>query len=203
MGKREETEKQILDAAIQIISEKGYNATKTNEVASLANISEAIIFKYYKTKKGLLTAVIYKAIEVLGRELAYKPINLILMGNPEKTLDEVFDIVIDDRIKIILKNHALAKVLFNEVQYHSDLRDIAVEKVVNPIIMDFKIFIKAHRDAGSVKPDLEDEIILRTIFAGLFAGVFKRVIMDEKFDEMELKREMNQVKLILLHGITA
>ena len=44
MGKREETEKQILDAAIQIISEKGYNATKTNEVAALANISEAIIF---------------------------------------------------------------------------------------------------------------------------------------------------------------
>lgn len=202
MGKREETEKQILNAAVHIISEKGYNATKTNEIAALANTSEAIIFKYYKTKKGLLAAIINKAVEVLGRELAYKPIQKILTNNADKSLDEVFDMIIEDRIKLILKNHALLKVLLTEVQYHSDLRDLVLEQVVNPIFMEFKIFMKVQRELGLIDPELDDEIILRMIASGLFSGVLKRVIMNQPFDEVEIKREMLQVKRILMKGIT-
>ena len=201
MGKREETEKQILNAAVQIISEKGYNATKTNEIATLANTSEAIIFKYYKTKKGLLEAIISKAVEVLGRELAYKPIRKILANNADKSLDEVFDMIIEDRIQLILKNHALLKVLLTEVQYHSDLRDIVLEQVVNPIFLEFKIFMKGQRELGLIDPELDDEIILRMIASGLFSCVLKRVIMNQAFDEVEIKNEMLQVKKILMKGI--
>ncbi len=203
MGKREETEKQILNAAVQIISEKGYNATKTNEIATLANTSEAIIFKYYKTKKGLLAAIINKAVEVLGRELAYKPIRKILTQNADKSLDEVFDMIIEDRIQLILKNHAILKVLLTEVQYHSDLRDLVLEQVVNPIFMEFKIFMKGQRDLGLIDSELDDEIILRMIASGLFSCVLKRVIMNQAFDEVEIKNEMLQVKKILMKGITA
>lgn len=203
MGKREETEKQILNAAVHIISEKGYNATKTNEIAALAHTSEAIIFKYYKTKKGLLAAIINKAVEVLGRELAYKPIQKILTNNADKSLDEVFDMIIEDRIKLILKNHALLKVLLTEVQYHSDLRDLVLDQVVNPIFMEFKIFMKVQRELGLIDPELDDEIILRMIASGLFSGVLKRVIMNQPFDEVEIKKEMLQVKRILMKGIAS
>ncbi|MBF4693802.1 TetR/AcrR family transcriptional regulator [Fusibacter ferrireducens] len=201
MGKREETEKQILNAAVQIISEKGYNATKTSEIAILADISEAIIFKYYKTKKGLLTAIVNKAIEVLGRELAYKPIQRILTSSADKSLDEVFDMIIEDRIQLILKNHALLKVMLTEVQYHTDLRDLVLDQVVNPIFKDFRVFMKVQRDLGLIDPELDDEIILRMIASGLFSSVLKRVIMNQPFDEVEIKREMLQVKRILMKGI--
>lgn len=201
MGKREDTEQQILNAAIKLISEKGYNAAKTNEIAEMANTSEAIIFKYFKTKKGLLTAIVYKAIELLGHELAYKPISNILKTHRERPLDEVMDLVIDDRINLILKNHMILKVLLSEIQYHSDLRDVAVAKVANPIFEDFKDFMAYHREQGSVDPQLDDEVIIQTIFSVLFIGVIKRVIMDTGMDEVALKKEMLQAKKIVLKGI--
>ncbi|GAU78590.1 TetR/AcrR family transcriptional regulator [Fusibacter sp. 3D3] len=202
MGKREDTEKQILNAAVQMISEKGYDATKTNEIAMLANTSEAIIFKYFKTKKGLLTAIVNKGVELLGRELAYKPIQKILIDNTSKSLDEVFDMIIEDRITLILKNHAILKVLLTEMQYHSDLRDHIIDQVVSPIFLEFRNFMKIHRERGIIDPELDDEVILRMIAAGLFSGVIKRVIMEQTFDASEMKREMLQVKTILLRGIT-
>ena len=53
------TEKQIniLSAAIELFSEKGYEATATSEIAKKAKVAEGTIFRYYKTKKDLLFAI--------------------------------------------------------------------------------------------------------------------------------------------------
>ena len=53
------TEKQIsiLSAAIELFSEKGYEATATSEIAKKAKVAEGTIFRYYKTKKELLYAI--------------------------------------------------------------------------------------------------------------------------------------------------
>src|SRR5476649_2639258 len=53
------TEKQIsvLLTAIDLFSEKGYEATSTSEIAKKANVAEGTIFRYYKTKKDLLFAI--------------------------------------------------------------------------------------------------------------------------------------------------
>ena len=53
------TEKQIniLSAAIELFSEKGYEATATSEIAKKAKVAEGTIFRYYKTKKELLFAI--------------------------------------------------------------------------------------------------------------------------------------------------
>ncbi|MCK4689198.1 MAG: TetR/AcrR family transcriptional regulator, partial [Candidatus Marinimicrobia bacterium] len=47
----EERKKRIIDAAIKIFSEKGFQGTKTKEIAKAAGISEAMVFKYFKNKK--------------------------------------------------------------------------------------------------------------------------------------------------------
>src|SRR5690554_2141452 len=50
------TEKQsrIIQAAVEIFSEKGYAASSTSEIAQKAGVAEGTIFRHYKTKKDLL-----------------------------------------------------------------------------------------------------------------------------------------------------
>ena len=44
----------ILNASIQLFSEKGYDATRVNEIAHEANVNKALIYYYFKSKEEIL-----------------------------------------------------------------------------------------------------------------------------------------------------
>ena len=50
----EKRKNQILEAAIQIFSKKGFEGSTTKEIAKKAKVSEGTIFRYFKTKKEIL-----------------------------------------------------------------------------------------------------------------------------------------------------
>ncbi len=49
---------QLLEAALEIFSRKGFEGTTTKEVAAAAGVTEAIIFRHFPTKQALYTAVL-------------------------------------------------------------------------------------------------------------------------------------------------
>ena len=54
----EERREQIIDIALRLFAEKGFNGTRTREIASAAGISETLIFQHFKTKKDLYQAAL-------------------------------------------------------------------------------------------------------------------------------------------------
>ncbi|AXG70320.1 HTH-type transcriptional regulator AcrR [Kordia sp. SMS9] len=57
------TDKQekILQAALELFSNEGYNATSTSKIGKKAGVSEGLIFRHFTNKKGLLDAIIKDA----------------------------------------------------------------------------------------------------------------------------------------------
>ncbi len=51
-------QEQILQAAFELFAMEGYRNTPTLKIAKRAKVSEGLIFKHYKNKHGLLTAVV-------------------------------------------------------------------------------------------------------------------------------------------------
>jgi AcrR family transcriptional regulator len=65
------TRDKILEAAIKLFSEKGFNGTTTKEIAELAEVNEALIFRHFSTKRELYGAIIERKIhEEPGIELS-------------------------------------------------------------------------------------------------------------------------------------
>lgn len=54
----EERRRQIVEAAVELFSRKGFRGTRTREIAEAAGISEAMIFKHFATKRDLYSAMI-------------------------------------------------------------------------------------------------------------------------------------------------
>ncbi|MCB2219522.1 MAG: TetR/AcrR family transcriptional regulator [Bacteroidetes bacterium] len=54
------TEKQekILNSALELFAREGYNATSTSKVAAHAGVSEGLIFRHFRNKRGLLMAIL-------------------------------------------------------------------------------------------------------------------------------------------------
>jgi AcrR family transcriptional regulator len=49
---------QIIAAAMELFARKGFRGTTTRDLAAQADVNEAIIFRYFKTKEELYTAII-------------------------------------------------------------------------------------------------------------------------------------------------
>jgi TetR/AcrR family transcriptional regulator len=50
--------RQLLDAALELFSRKGFGGTTTKEIAAAAGVTEAIIFRHFPSKQALYTAVL-------------------------------------------------------------------------------------------------------------------------------------------------
>ena len=80
------TDKQsnILASGLELFATKGYHATSTNEVAKLAGVSEALIFRHFINKEGLLTAILKEGetkVEIMYRQI-------MIQTDPKKLIME-------------------------------------------------------------------------------------------------------------------
>lgn len=71
---RAETERKLMEAAVKVFSEHGYDAATTKLVAQTAGINEALINRYFNGKNGLLLALIQGYVkEEHCQQLEYTP----------------------------------------------------------------------------------------------------------------------------------
>jgi len=55
---KQDRRQQIIEAAMELFARKGFRGTTTRDLATHAAINEAMIFRYFKTKEELYTAII-------------------------------------------------------------------------------------------------------------------------------------------------
>ncbi|MCB0622308.1 MAG: TetR/AcrR family transcriptional regulator [Saprospiraceae bacterium] len=84
------TDKQtrLLDAALELFANDGYNATSTSKVAKAAGVSEGLIFRHFGNKRGLLDALMAEAERKLATVLA----PVLFATDPEATIGKAVEL---------------------------------------------------------------------------------------------------------------
>ncbi|WP_346859017.1 helix-turn-helix domain-containing protein [uncultured Draconibacterium sp.] len=84
------TEKQekIIQAALQLFAQEGYNATSTSKVAKHAGVSEGLIFRHFKNKEGLLQAILNFGADKLKEII----VDIVLEADPEKVIRKAIEL---------------------------------------------------------------------------------------------------------------
>jgi len=65
---KQETIESLIEHAMQVFSEKGYDHASVREIAGRANVSLGTIHHYFTSKEDLFRAVVQRATEEVGRE---------------------------------------------------------------------------------------------------------------------------------------
>ncbi|MEX0645826.1 MAG: helix-turn-helix domain-containing protein [Parvularculaceae bacterium] len=68
--KKRETRLRILDAAIALMSERGYDKVKVEEIAARADVANATFFLHFPTKASLITAFNEQVADKIGERLS-------------------------------------------------------------------------------------------------------------------------------------
>jgi|TARA_B110000902_G_scaffold78430_1_gene93392 AcrR family transcriptional regulator len=62
-------QKAILDSALKLFAQKGFNAVPTSAIAKDAGVSEGLIFRHFENKAGLLHAIMRIGLEKIHEEV--------------------------------------------------------------------------------------------------------------------------------------
>ena len=108
--------KKIMRSAVDLISSKGYNGTSTLNIAKHAGLSQATLFKYFKTKIDLLTAILHPVVPGLFGSFFEELLTF-------ETTEEKVHYLVQNRMTYLKKNRALMKIIFHELFSNNKLRN--------------------------------------------------------------------------------
>jgi AcrR family transcriptional regulator len=170
------TEKQvhILSAAIELFSEKGYDATTTSEIAKKAKVAEGTIFRYYKTKKDLLYAIPAVLSKASLFEVFFKDFNEIL-NDDHKNFETFLRRIIINRKNFVSETAPILKVILQEIPFHPELRNKILNTVVLPIVRKNTSIIDKFKEQGELA-DIPSISIINLISTSIFGYFFVHYI---------------------------
>ena len=122
---KENRRAQIIDAAMKLFVENGYNATTTASIAKEADISEVTLFRHFASKEELF-------MEGLEPILTLSLDNFISKSNGLEAADKL-KYILEDRIQFVSNNHAILKLILTESQINPDV--IGFDYVNNTVVL--------------------------------------------------------------------
>ncbi|WP_051271668.1 TetR/AcrR family transcriptional regulator [Shimazuella kribbensis] len=193
-------QKKILESAIQLFAEKGYNGTTTSEIAKLAGVAEATIFKHYRTKKGLLFRLV---IPILSKFASPFILNtLIEILDQDKTIEDILSDLIKDRATLIENNWKTIRIVIVESLFHPDLRDALKEQIAKDVIDTVSKKVDHLKKTGKVRSDLPNRVLIRGIMSQVFGFLFAKNVVPDFLLVGEQQEEIKWTIELLLHGIS-
>lgn len=101
------TRDEILDAAAQIISQKGFHAASMQDIAQAVNLQKASLYHHVASKQEILLALLDRALDILIEQLE------AIVSQPLPA-DEKLRQAMRSYLQIILEHRDLASVLLLE-----------------------------------------------------------------------------------------
>ena len=185
----EKHRQKILDAALKVFSQNGYNASTIKQIAKKAKVAEGTIYLYFKNKKELLLNLVEHPFISSFKELME---NLTLEDDYKN-----LKIILKDRLKFASEHIQLIQLLLYESQFHKDLKKIFIEKVLIQAISPFEKYLKKRIKEGKFRKF--DPAFLAQLFFGMFLSMLytQKVLKDKNLDASSLKQLVD----LFLNGV--
>ncbi|HEX7056011.1 MAG TPA: TetR/AcrR family transcriptional regulator [Bacilli bacterium] len=202
LGDKEKmTDKQIniIKAAVETFSEKGYAAASTSEIARKAGVAEGTIFRHYKTKKDLLLSIMAPVMGKLIAPFALRDFNKVLERDYPQFSD-FLRAVIENRAEFAKKHLPLLKVFLQEIPFHPELREHYKKLFAKPVMERFLQVVKRYQEAGQII-DLPPMAVVRLTATTIIGYVIARNIIAPEM-EWDDEAETERIVQFVMHGLT-
>lgn len=176
----------ILDAASQLFAQEGYEATRIEEIAHLANVSPATVYNYFTTKANILTAL---AIQHARRSLPAR--RAFLLDPPEDVSAAVqaFELLLADQAMKTLGKEAWRMIFAAPYTQPNSPLHRAGRLFGRLILRHYIKLLREFQERGQVRADA-DIPVLAELTAVLGTHLFGRFIVSETMTMDAMKAEI-------------
>ena len=166
--------KKTIEAAIKLFAKQGYNGTSTLQIAKVAGVSQATVFKYFKTKEDLLYSI---TLPVLPK------LYLVFLGRVQNanSIQELIRYIVRDRFEFLEENSNTVKILYSEILTNENLKKQVIESILE-IFDEFDIKKILH-NYKKINPEINENLttaeIIRSFAGPIITYVAQRFVLFE------------------------
>ena len=191
--RKEDRPAEITEAALQAFAEKGYDATRVDDVAQRAGVSKGLMYLYFKTKEDLFKAVVKNV--VVRRVDA-------LIGDVENTEMSSEEFMRGPLLSFMKKIPGspiaiVIRLLIAEGSRHPDLVEYYYENVVARGLGAIRGFIERGVERGEFRREAL-ELQPHLVLAPMMLSMIWRLIFTDKGLDTDRLME-SQVDMLLTH----
>lgn len=184
-------EQDILDAAVELFAEKGFDRTSTAELSRVAKVSERTLYKYFPSKTDLLRRLVLPTILRFMVPLQVKRIKKVF-NTADSTPKDLLIRFIADRLETIEKNQSHIKILIAELVSNPDLRRRFRPFFQKQILNEISGIVEQMQMAGTIRKDISKENIVRLLLSVSIGVVGPKLLFEQQVTENDIE-EMGQL----------
>lgn len=188
------TQDRIIDAAIHVFSESGYDGASLRTIARRADVNEVTLFRYFPRKLDLFVA----AIQAAACEIKFPPELLLRMGRVERPgaiLDSLFELLVDMAVRSP-KTMRLVSLAALESQLSAGV----LHASLRPAFDSLSAYLKACMEQKTIKP-VDADTLAKTLILTVTTQLACAATMTHQDGESDKWRLPYMCRTVWLHGI--
>ena len=182
-------QRQVLLSSLKLFSEIGFENTTASLIAKEAGVSEGTVFSYFKTKEGILEAILSTFLEQVIPDVIADFSKKKFTENQE-TFSVFLRSIVRDRLIFIRENQMQVKILLSRSFIDKTISDQLGNVIVHSIIKPISSVLNQFKEKGVIR-DWSNERIVRYILALSLSYVLPMMLNDnEDLDIDEAVKEI-------------
>lgn len=182
---------QIVEAAVEVIAENGYHASRVSNIASRAGVADGTIYLYFENKEDILISVFKEKMGAFIKQVENS------ISEQESASDKLFTLI-QSHFSQLNKNRNLAIVTQLELrQSKTELR-----KEINIVLKSYLEIIDSIVHLGienkQFRNDINPKLIRQMIFGTLDETVTSWVMKSHRYNLVDQAQDVHK---LLINGL--
>ncbi len=165
-----EKEQAIIDAAVELLGERGIDGTTTSEIARRAKTTERTLFRYFPSKDELVKRVLFPLLLRIGMSRNWAEFS-VLLKTAGMDLKGLYTAIEADRLSVVARNPGLARTVLVELVQNDSLREAVGALWRQHIWQPMTEGLAGMQADGTIRGEIDVEVLARAIHC-LHIGYF-------------------------------
>ncbi|MFA5904183.1 MAG: TetR/AcrR family transcriptional regulator [Desulfobacula sp.] len=176
----------IMKAFSLLMSEKDFHSITTAEIAKNAEVTEGLIYKYFKDKKDLLYQVLDEHFFEFQAKIESRTAN-------EKTCVEQLEVIVFSSLESYAANRIFSKILLLEVRNSLDFFESSAYERVRKYTKTILNIIEKGIETGELKPETDPYILRKVILGAIEHACLGEIIFGKQLDIDEVSTGISNI----------
>jgi len=187
------TEQRILDAAMKVFAEDGFEGARTRKIAELAGVNEVTLFRKFQSKENILRVVMMK-----NRDIVLQALDPVFLNENRENFQVNLHSLCENIMKIIEERIDMMVILIAESRKKPEIAQI-LAPVPKMILMRLTDYFEQQQKQGKMRNVNPKVAALACISYLFYSNLLRRMLRDNNLSGS--KEEFEAFIDIFLNGI--
>ena len=176
----------IMKSFSLLMAKKDFHSITTAQIAGNANVTEGLIYKYFKDKKDLLYQVLNDHFIKFQEKIEDRIVK-------EKTCIKQLEIIILSSLESYADNRTFSKILLLEVRNSLDFFDSGAYEMIRKYSRTILEIIEKGIEKGELKSDVNPYILRKVLLGAIEHACLGEIIFSRKLDIDEISTGISNI----------